>query len=147
MPSRDRIANETRMLDLLNRRRITEMLKCRWAAWLAALLSLNLATTVAAQAPAARAQFDFFEQRVRPVLATKCFSCHGPKKQEGGLRLDSRMAVIKGSENGPVVVPGKPDASLLVEAIGYAGGVQMPPDGRLSQPEIVALTEWIRQGV
>src|SRR5271154_4369842 len=55
----------------------------------------------------------FFEQNVRPLLAEKCYSCHGDKKQKGGLRLDSIEAILKGGESGPAVVPGKPDDSLL----------------------------------
>ena len=61
---------------------------------------------------AAREQF--FEQNVRPLLAQNCYSCHGDKKQKGGLRLDSIEAILKGGESGPAVVPGKPDESLLV---------------------------------
>ncbi len=56
---------------------------------------------------AAREQF--FEQNVRPLLAENCYSCHGDKKQKGGLRLDSLEAILKGGESGPAVVPGKPD--------------------------------------
>ena len=56
----------------------------------------------------------FFEQNVRPLLAEKCYSCHGDKKQKGGLRLDSIEAILKGGESGPAVVPGKPNESLLV---------------------------------
>ena len=68
----------------------------------------------------------FFEQNVRPLLAENCYSCHGDKKQKGGLRLDSLEAILKGGESGPAVVPGKPDESLLVEAINY-DGLEMPP--------------------
>ncbi|HKI19531.1 MAG TPA: c-type cytochrome domain-containing protein, partial [Isosphaeraceae bacterium] len=67
------------------------------------------------QAQAARDQF--FEQNVRPLLAENCYSCHGDKKQKGGLRLDSLQAILKGGESGPAVVPAKPEDSLLVEAI------------------------------
>ena len=86
--------------------------------------------------PAAAAREKFFEQNVRPLLAEKCYSCHGTKKQKGGLRLDSIEAILKGGESGPAVVPGKPDESLLVSAINYAGP-EMPPDGKLA-PEKVA---------
>jgi mono/diheme cytochrome c family protein len=89
---------------------------------------------------------EFFEKHVRPVLASKCQSCHGPKRQQGGLRLDSRAALLKGSDNGAVVVPGQPDKSLLVKAIRYDGDVQMPPKGKLSNEAIVHLTEWVKMG-
>ena len=98
-------------------------------------------------APPANPQaVEFFEKHVRPVLATKCQSCHGPKRQQGGLRLDSRAALLKGSDNGAVVVPGQPDKSLLVKAIRYDGDVQMPPKGKLSDEVIAHLTEWVKMG-
>src|SRR5439155_16690667 len=62
----------------------------------------------------------FFETNVRPVLVARCHRCHGAEKQEGGLRLDSRAGLTAGGESGPVVVPGKPEESRLVAAIGYA---------------------------
>jgi Planctomycete cytochrome C len=64
------------------------------------------------------AAVDFFEAKVRPVLAAHCWECHGPDKQKSGLRVDSRGAALKGGETGPAVVIGKPEESLLVEAIG-----------------------------
>jgi hypothetical protein len=91
----------------------------------------------------ARAQF--FEQKVRPLLAENCYSCHGPAKQKGGLRLDSREAILKGGETGPAVVPGKPDASLLLDAVQY-DGPEMPPAGKLETGKIEILTRWIALG-
>src|SRR6187551_2521989 len=55
------------------------------------------------------AETEFFEKQVRPVLVQHCYKCHGPDKQKAELRLDSREAVLKGSDAGAVVVPGKPD--------------------------------------
>ena len=49
---------------------------------------------------------EFFEKKVRPVLAEQCYSCHGPKKQSASLRLDRKADLLKGGDNGPVVVPG-----------------------------------------
>ena len=89
---------------------------------------------------------DFFESKVRPVLVTHCLDCHGPAKQKSGLRIDSRAALLKGGETGPAVVPGQPEQSLLVEAVGYEGTIQMPPKGRLSKAEIAALAQWVKQG-
>src|SRR6476620_12500119 len=71
--------------------------------------------TLAIGAPNAADQF--FLNEVKPLLALRCISCHGPDKTEGGLRLDSREAVLKGGDSGPSVVPGKPDQSLLLMAI------------------------------
>src|SRR5579872_6263020 len=64
-------------------------------------------------------QESFFEQKIRPILVARCFECHGEKKQEGGLRLDSRSSLTKGNDAGPAIVPGKPDESRIVEVIGY----------------------------
>ena len=76
-------------------------------------------------------QSRFFETKIRPLLAKRCFSCHGEKKQEGELRLDSRVAMLKGGESDAALVPGKPAESLLVEAIAYEG-LEMPPSGQLN---------------
>jgi len=87
----------------------------------------------------------FFEQNVRPLLAENCYSCHSDKKQKADLRLDSLEAILKGGESGPAVVPGKPDLSLLVEAINYAGP-EMPPTGKLAPEKIAVLTRWVSLG-
>src|SRR5688572_16060757 len=82
-----------------------------------------------AEAPEA---IEFFETHVRPVLAEKCYSCHGPKIQQAGLRLDSRAAVLKGTDLGqPVLVPGDPGKSSLVQVLHFTGKVKMPPAGKL----------------
>src|SRR5438309_2151393 len=73
----------------------------------------------------------FFEERVRPLLAEQCVSCHGPKRQKAGLRLDSAAAIRKGGESGPVVAPGNPEQSRLIRAIRQDGDLKMPPKGKL----------------
>src|SRR5262245_30441919 len=79
------------------------------------------------------AQAEFVENPVRPLLAENCFQCHGAEKQRGGLRLDSRAAVLKGGDSGAVVVPGEPDKSRLVKAVHYTSDtLRMPPKGKLS---------------
>ncbi len=85
---------------------------------------------------------EFFEKSVRPVLVTRCISCHGDEKQKGGLRLDSRAALMSGGESGPAIVPGKPMESRLVDAINY-GDLQMPPKSKLPAVEIQSLTKWV----
>jgi mono/diheme cytochrome c family protein len=90
-------------------------------------------------------QIEFFETKVRPIFAEKCQKCHGADKQKGGLRLDSRDAVLKGGESGAVVVPGKPAESPMIDAVNYRG-LEMPPTGKLKEREIAALVEWIRMG-
>ncbi len=67
------------------------------------------------------AAIEFFEKHVRPVLAEHCYQCHGSKKQSVGLRLDNRASALKGSENGPVIVAGNPDKSLLIQAVRQVG--------------------------
>src|SRR5437667_8504098 len=64
--------------------------------------------------PKASEAADFFETHVRPVLVENCFSCHGAQMQMAGLRLDSRAAALKGSDRGPVLVPGEPEKSALI---------------------------------
>ena len=88
----------------------------------------------------------FFEQKVRPILIARCFECHGDKKQEGGLRLDSRSSATKGNDSGPAIVPGKPEESRLVEVIGYQDTIRMPPKQRLADAEIALLIEWVKIG-
>jgi mono/diheme cytochrome c family protein len=101
----------------------------------------------AADPPVSPQQAEFFEKRVRPVLVENCFSCHGEKKQEAGLRLDSREALLKGADGGEVVVPGKPDESELLEAIRQTGDLKMPPKGKLSPDAIDAIADWIKMGL
>ena len=89
----------------------------------------------------------FFETKIRPLLVERCIECHGAEKQKGGLRLDSRAGWQAGGDTGAALVPGKPEASLLIKAVGYADeDLQMPPKKRLSAEQVVALTEWVRRG-
>jgi hypothetical protein len=89
---------------------------------------------------------EFFERSVRPILASRCQGCHGPAKQKGGLRLDSRQRILLGGATGPAVVPGNPFESLLVDAINYGETYQMPPKSKLPPDEINTLTEWVKRG-
>jgi hypothetical protein len=89
---------------------------------------------------------EFFERSVRPVLVNHCLSCHGTRRQSGGLRLDSRAALSRGGDDGPVVVPGDPAHSPLVRAIRREGDVKMPPRDRLPPEAVEALTTWVRMG-
>jgi cytochrome c551/c552 len=88
-----------------------------------------------------------FVDEVLPLLEAKCVSCHGPEKQEGGLRLDSLASAREGGERGPALVPGDLEKSLLVKAISFRDAdFQMPPKQKLSDKEINALTEWVKAG-
>ncbi|MCI0457527.1 MAG: DUF1553 domain-containing protein [Gemmataceae bacterium] len=89
----------------------------------------------------------FFELRIRPVLVDRCFKCHGGEKVSNGLRVDSRQALLTGGERGPALVPGAPEKSLLLKAIGHADAkLRMPPDGRLPREIAADFTHWIRTG-
>src|SRR5262249_50397225 len=91
------------------------------------------------------AQAEFFEKSVRPLLAARCFECHGPDKHKGDLRLDTRAMMMEGGTNGPAIVPGDPKASLLIQAIHYDGSPKMPPKGKLPAARLGVLPGWVRQ--
>ncbi len=93
-----------------------------------------------------RSPEDFFETSIRPLLTAKCVKCHGGDDPEGELDLSTRAGVLAGGMSGEAIVPGKPEESLLVDAISYDFEPRMPPKGKLSDPEIAALTRWIALG-
>jgi hypothetical protein len=97
-------------------------------------------------APVSPQAAEFFETKVRPVLAAHCYSCHGSKRQRGGLRLDSRDAFTKGGDDGPVMVPGDPTHSALIRAVRHEGDVKMPPKEKLPDDAVAALTTWVQMG-
>jgi len=97
--------------------------------------------------PPTAAAIEFFEAKVRPILATYCQECHG-KKDEGGLKLNSREAILLGGNSGPAIAPGDPDKSLLMDAVRRVSpSLQMPQGGpKLSDADIATLAEWIKIG-
>lgn len=114
---------------------------------------LALLCVIAQPAPASDPQpapedVRFFETKIRPVLAEKCHKCHGPQKQKAQLRLDTAEGFQKGGDSGnPLVVPGKPDESLLLRAVRHADGVEkMPPEEKLKDAEIADLAAWVKRG-
>ena len=93
------------------------------------------------------ASLELFEKHVRPTLLDQCIRCHGAKKQQAGLRLDSREAILKGGDSGPTVKPGDPQASLLLKALRYDDvNLEMPPRGKLPDKTIAAFEKWIQLG-
>jgi cytochrome c553/mono/diheme cytochrome c family protein len=111
--------------------------------FLAAIPLFAISTVSAAQS---EEQLEFFETKVRAVLAEQCYSCH-TTSQLGGLRLDSRDAVLKGGQSGAVIVPGKPEASLLIERVRDPDPKRrMPMGGSLSEAAIGDLAKWISMG-
>ena len=102
--------------------------------------------TNAAEGPTAE-QVDFFEKQVRPLLVQNCQECHGAKKQEASLRLDSHAGLLKGSDGGPIIVAGNIDGSRLFQVLKYADGqTQMPPKGKLPDDQIVIIHKWLEMG-
>jgi hypothetical protein len=101
---------------------------------------------VAAKA-AAMSQEEYFAEYVEPVLRKNCYECHSHAagKAKGGLVLDVRSGWQTGGDSGPAVVPGKPDESLLVQAVRY-DGYEMPPRGKLPADEIAKLERWVATG-
>jgi len=96
--------------------------------------------------PAASRKVDY-KQDIQPLLAQKCYSCHGPDVQQAGLRLDLRQNALRGSDYGPVIKIGDSAASKLIHrVVDGDGGLQMPPTGALSDDEIGLLRAWIDQG-
>ena len=120
---------------------------CLPATLAAALLLRSLA------APAGDGPADgiaFFEARIRPVLAERCYQCHSAAALRDGtlkaeLLLDSRAGMHKGGESGAAVVPGKPGEGQLLDAIHYRG-LEMPPDGKLPAEVIADFETWIGMG-
>lgn len=103
------------------------------------------AETSAAADPAGVA---FFESKIRPILAARCYECHArtAKHAEAGLLLDTAAGIRAGGENGKLFDAGKPDAGLLLEVVRYDADIQMPPDGKLTPRELALLEEWVGRG-
>jgi len=108
----------------------------------------RLGLLVACTLPVLAADGDeFFEAKIRPLLATHCHACHTGSGL-GSLRLDSREGILKGGKSGKVVIEGKPELSLLVEAVKRTHvRLKMPPVGALSTEEVAHLENWIRIGL
>lgn len=117
---------------------------------LAALAAAGLSATPDRAPAISPADLQFFEAKVRPVLIQNCYKCHSKEadKVRGGFALDTRAGLLQGGNSGPVIVPGDPNASLLIQAIRYTDeDLQMPPKGeKLSDQQIADLTEWVRRG-
>lgn len=112
-----------------------------WVFLLGLVGVLPLAAQVPADAP------EYFEKTIRPLLANRCFACHADAAK-GGLRLDSRAAVLTGGGRGPAVVPGDGQSSLLIQAVdGTHSRLRMPPTGELSAQDMSALEQWVEAGV
>jgi hypothetical protein len=108
------------------------------------ILLTGLATAARGQAPDAET---FFETKIRPVLAGKCFKCHGGKKVSHGLQVGSREALLKGGDSGPAIIPGNPNKSLLIQALRYThADIKMPPDKQMPAEVVADFAAWVERG-
>jgi hypothetical protein len=111
------------------------------------ILAAGPSAPVLAQDPS-EADLEFFEAKIRPLIVESCQECHSGQlaRPKGGLVMDTRADLLRGGAAGEVLVPGDPDASLLIEAVRYEGDPRMPPDGKLEAAQIALLEEWVRRG-
>src|SRR5882724_11117425 len=125
------------------------MAELRMGRFLAILWALLLLQSVALGQSSPEGT-EFFEKKIRPLLAENCFKCHSAasEKMKGGFRLDSKELALKGGESGKLaIVPGEAEKSLLIEAVRYNNtDLQMPPKKKLSQQQIDDLTAWVKMG-
>ena len=112
------------------------------------ILFLLLATVAVHAAQTRASEVVDYQQQIRPLLVARCIGCHGPRKQQAGLRLDAPAALRRGGDSGPVIVPGVSDQSLLLQRVIAVGtGKRMPPRGvPLSVVDRQLLRDWIDQG-
>ncbi|MEZ6110310.1 MAG: DUF1549 domain-containing protein [Pirellulaceae bacterium] len=119
-----------------------------WRGW--AAVNHARADDLAASAKSIPAEdLAYFESKVRPLLAHRCYECHseGKGKSKGNLTLDSRDGWQRGGDTGPAIVAGRPDESLLIRAVEHSEpGYEMPPSGKLPESELQVLREWVRRG-
>ncbi len=123
----------------------------RWSVLALVSVLASLAWTRSAAADDPAKGIDFFEKKIRPVLAEHCYQCHSTdaqakKKLKAALLLDSRAVLLKGGDSGPAVVPGKADQSLLIQALRYKDDVRMPPKRRLPDEVIADFVTWVNMG-
>lgn len=106
------------------------------------LLFLFLAVPVLFAGDASKKDARFFDKRVAPILTRRCLGCHRDSLDNAGLSFQDRASLL----NKSVVVPGKPEESLLVQAIRHTGDIKMPPGPKLPEKEIATLIEWVKRG-
>ena len=108
--------------------------------------SVHVPRARAGVSPESAAATEFFEAKVRPVLAERCTSCHSGSKAAAGLDFSSRAPFLRTGPHGAAIVPGDPDRSRLIQAIRQSGALKMPPDGRLPEAQVRDLESWVRAG-
>ena len=134
---------------------ISSAIGCRWHFRPGAARSVpalagepHAAANRAAKGSEARpCQVEFFETKIRPVLAEHCYKCHAGERHKANLRLESLQGMLAGGDSGPAIVPGDAEHSLLMQVIGYSDDyVQMPPTKKLPDELIADLTRWVQMG-
>jgi hypothetical protein len=111
------------------------------------IIAATLLGLWASASSAADAGIEFFEKKIRPLLAEHCYRCHSAhKKVRGGLALDSRDGLRQGGDSGPAIVPGKPQDSRLIRAVRQTEDLKMPPKDKLSAAAVADLENWVRMG-
>ncbi len=116
--------------------------------WKAAASTACLGVAVLLPVSAADEGLDFFESKIRPVLAANCYMCHSAeaKTRMGGLSLDTRDGIQQGGQRGHAVVPNDVESSLIIGALRYDSDLKMPPTGKLSEEVVQDFERWIRMG-
>jgi mono/diheme cytochrome c family protein len=117
---------------------------------LAVTVLLRLVPVAMAEPAAGEAErVEFFERKIRPLLSSHCYQCHAADtKPSGDLRVDDRNGLLVGGKDGPALVPGKPEESLLLKRVQHGAKNGMPKEGDLlTEAEIADLTTWIQDGV
>jgi mono/diheme cytochrome c family protein len=124
-------------------------MNCRTVLRILATTVLVIQTAIAEQPPTPTAeQEQFFESKIRPLLADHCWDCHGADVQESGFRMDSRNNILAGGNSGKAIsVPGNPDGSYLMQVVRHEVKVTMPPDDKLADEQLAALATWIEWGM
>ena len=112
---------------------------------IACLLAVTIERSLQSADPDA-ASVVFFEKQVRPVLANRCYDCHGAENAESGLRVDSLAGLLTGGKRGAAIVVGQSRQSLMISAINHADQLHMPPKTKISTVEILSLTAWVDAG-
>jgi mono/diheme cytochrome c family protein len=111
-----------------------------------ALILLAIAWFASRDASARQNTDEFFEKKVRPILAQKCQVCHNAKAGMAGLDLSTAEGFAKGGDSGPVIDTEKVENSRILKVISYDEKLKMPPTGKLKDEEIAAISEWVKAG-
>ncbi|HCA51115.1 MAG TPA: hypothetical protein DEP12_11995, partial [Planctomycetaceae bacterium] len=113
------------------------------------MLKTSIITLALLISSVVQAQTVDFKSDIQPILENRCWDCHSADAQEGDLRLDQRLGMLRGGGSGiAAIVPGKPDQSYLLDVISHRDpDLKMPPESdRIPEKEINLLTQWIQQG-